>query len=267
MTTTPTPSDPELNRPYKGLLGSRFWMSIAFVLLFIAAGVGISVVGPKLLPRSRILNAPVDSNPVARLIESSAAPDPVVAPMAALDSDQAQAADLARQSLTASKLLQSGQTTRPFRAEWARLDAISPGNPDVAALRDLAGVGAPNAAMLAREFPSYATKAVAAAHAPGPDADIWTRMRVTLSKIVSVRRVDNLTGNGLDALLARAEVELGDGDIEAALHVLEPLEAKPRAALEPWQARARARTEIDRRVAALQDHALLKVSQLTGTRQ
>ncbi len=267
MTVTPTPTDPETSQPPQRLLGFRFWVSIAFAILCVAAGAAIAVYAPRLLPKSQNHDKPFGLNTAKRLIGGSFPPVPDATPIVPVSPDQLHVTVTARQALTAAQLLQSGRTTRPFRADWVRLDAMAPGNPDIAALRDLASVGAPSPTALAQEFPSYASKAVAAARAAGPGANVWSRIRALFLRLVTVRRIDDLNGNGLDAALARAESGLKDGNVEEALHALEVLDSRARSALEPWLSRARARTEIDRRVAALQGRALQDVSHIPGSVQ
>ncbi len=71
-----------------------------------------------------------------------------------------------------------------------------------------------------------------------------------------IRRVGDVPGDGVDALLARAERQLDDGDVDHALRTLEALPPASREAIAPWTARARTRAEIDRRISAVRAQAL-----------
>jgi hypothetical protein len=74
--------------------------------------------------------------------------------------------------------------------------------------------------------------------------------------VVTLRRVGDVPGNGVDATLARAERLIEDGDIDEALRVLDALPPAGREALADWRGRAERRAEIDRQVAALRLRAL-----------
>src|SRR5690606_35709819 len=109
---------------------------------------------------------------------------------------------------------------------------------------------------LAAGFPDFAARAAIAARAPGERAGLMQRIGYALSRVIILRRVDQTSGQGVDAVLARAERQVGDGDLDAGLMTLASLPAPAREALAPWSVRAERRAEIDRRVAALRAQAL-----------
>jgi hypothetical protein len=120
----------------------------------------------------------------------------------------------------------------------------------------VAETGAPSRAALAASFPDYAARAASASRAPGDGAGLDDRIVYALSRIVSLRRVGDVPGNQADALLARAERMVEDGDFDGALRTLDLLPPAAREAMAPWRARAERRAEIDRQVAALRAKAL-----------
>ena len=128
------------------------------------------------------------------------------------------------------------------------------------ALARLAPAGAPSRTALAASFPEFAARAATAARAPwGKDADKagWgQRIVYELSRIVSVRRVGEQAGDGPDAILARAERQVDDGDLDKALRTLDRLPPPARDAMAPWRGRAERRAEIDRNASALRARAL-----------
>ena len=99
--------------------------------------------------------------------------------------------------------------------------------------------------------------------APGETAGLWARIQATLSRIVMVRRVADTAGGGVDAVLARAERQLNDGDVDHALRTLEGLSPAAREAIDPWLVRARNRAEIDRRVSAVRAQALEDLARIS----
>ena len=287
MTVDPDPS--ELTAPRDPasyarprLMGPGFWAKIALAVICVAAGAGIATFGARLFP-APAKPAPVESTPVARETPPPAALETFTAtvpPPAALEPDrsaelegltkrldtleasQARTAESAAAALAAAALLDAAQSSRPFSDELAALDQVSSPSAELRALRGLAASGAPSRAALAAQFPEYAARAAGASRATGDGNGLWARIQATLSRIVMVRRVGDLPGKGVDALLAQAERQLDDGDVDHALRTLEELPPAGRQAVEPWVARARTRAEIDRRVSAVRAQALEDLARL-----
>jgi hypothetical protein len=183
--------------------------------------------------------------------------------IAALESSQKSVTDAAAAALAVSSLAEATETSRPFGQELAGLQRVLPPSPDLRALGELADKGAPTRAGLAIQFGNLAGRAASAARDPGPDADLFSRIRYALSSIVSIRHVGSTTGSTPDAMLARAQALLDDGDIEGAIQALDPLPDAARAVLAPWINAANRRVEIDRHVAAIRADALTGLSRAT----
>ena len=69
--------------------------------------------------------------------------------------------------------------------------------------------------------------------------------------MVTLRRVGEVPGDSADAVIARAERQLEDGDLTAALAALDTLPPAARNALAPWRERAEGRAVVDRRIAEI----------------
>ena len=80
-----------------------------------------------------------------------------------------------------------------------------------------------------------------------------------------MRPVGRLAGDGTDARLARAEVQLNEGDLEAALASLAALPPAAQDALRPWWGLAQTRARLDRQAAALSERALRDLARLEET--
>lgn len=275
------PRDPaSYGRPR--LMGPGFWAMIALAVVCVAAGAGIATFGTHLFP-TRAKSAAAEPVAAPRTEAAPAAPEAFAAPIPApaapptdrsaefgqlaarldsLEAGQARTAESAAAALAAAALLEAAQTSRPFSDELAALDQVSQPSAELRALRSLAATGAPSRAALAAQFPEYAARAAGASRATGEGRGLWARIQATLSRIVMVRRVGDLPGKGVDALLARAERQLDDGDVDHALRTLEELPPAGREAVEPWVARARTRAEIDRRVSAVRAQALEDLARL-----
>jgi hypothetical protein len=277
-----TPSD-DLSQPRDpasygraGLMGRGFWLLLLFGLACVIAGVALATLGPKLFaakPPAAPAAAPqvAPPRPTADLSPPDQAPAPEASPpseavaklsgrLDQLESAQSRTAENAAEALAASALMDAAQTSRPFPDELAALAAVSPPSAELRSLRRLAETGAPSRAALAAQYPDYAARAAGAARTPGEG--VLARIQAALARVVVVRRVGEVAGNGVDALLARAERDVQDGDIDHALRTLDRLPPAGQAAMAPWRAQAEQRAELDRRVSALRAEALEDLARL-----
>ena len=178
----------------------------------------------------------------------------------ALETSQNRTVDAAAAALASALLAEAADSSRPFDRELAALERVLPLSPDAAALRRLAQSGAPTKAALAAGFDDAAARASVAARDPGERAGFFDRLGYALANIVTVRRVGSLKGDMPDAVLARAERLVDDGDIDGALTTLNALPPKANAALADWRIGAERRAAIDRRVAAIRATALANLA-------
>ncbi|MBQ1543212.1 hypothetical protein C5708_06435 [Caulobacter sp. CCUG 60055] len=259
--------------------GVVFWLFIVFGLICVAAGVVIGRYGPTLFPIKPVAApaapapapAPTGPAPAAAALAAPAPPVPTPAfadsaGLAALsarvdrmETGQRRAVNAAAASLAAAALSQGAQTSRPFVDELSALDRLLPDSADVRALRALAETGAPTRAALAAEFGDVAARAAVAARAPAQGSEWLARVTQTLAAIFTIRRVDRTSGDSLDAVLARAERDIDDGDLEGGVAELDRLPAGARDAAAGWRAKAQRRIEIDRRVAGVRAAALHEI--------
>lgn len=260
------PKDPAEYRP-KPLMGPGFWALIAFGVLCVLAGAGVAVFGPRLLPaKPAPPPAPVQSQSTLTpapatlpIVVASPTADEVArlnARIAALENQGARTTEAAAAALAAAQLVDASQGSKPFGRELAMLRATAPELPELARLARLAESGAPSRTALAASFPPYAAKAARRARKPPENADLGQRIAYVAAKVVTVRRVDETVGSTPDAILARAELALQEGQVLPALKALDGLPPKARDALAPWRLEAERRAEIDREVAALRARAV-----------
>ncbi len=105
----------------------------------------------------------------------------------------------------------------PFMAELETYATVAPSSPDVEALRTLAASGVPSRQDLINGFSDAANVMIAASHVPDPDASIWSRLGDSAKNLVKARPVGDIAGDSPEALVARMEVALGRGDLDAVL--------------------------------------------------
>jgi hypothetical protein len=260
------PKDPAAYRRRPGLGG---WAVAALCVLCILAGIALGRSLPGLFDARRAVLSPSlptlePAEPPVQPPAASPAPAPsegadlarLAARVSALEGQERSANRAAASALAAAALVEASQGSRPFSEEFTALRAAAPDLSESAALARLAETGAPTRAALAASFPDYAARAATAARTPAEGAGLGERIGYALSRIVTVRRVAETTGDGVDARLARAERLAEDGDLDGALRVLDGLPQAAREAVAPWRLRAERRAEIDRQAAALRARAL-----------
>lgn len=281
------PSDPALYARKK-VMGPSVWVWLFLCLLCALLGAGVAWFGPTLFPArptpssATPISAAPSPKPIAERIapgaplpvDSGEAPPPIAPAadierldgrIAALEATQQSVADAAAAALAVSTLSDAAEGSRPFAEELAGLQRVLPVSPSLRALDPLARLGAPTRAGLAVQFGNLAGRAASAARNPGADADLFARIRYALSSIVSIRHVGSIKGSTPDAILARAQVLLDEGDVEGAVAALEGLPDPSREVLAPWFAAANRRIEIDRHVASVRADALSALARIART--
>ena len=159
-------------------------------------------------------------------------------------------------ALAAASLSQASDTGRPFVSDLDTLARTLPYPHEVDALRALSERGAPPRAVLVAEFPDMARRAAYASRDPVQGSGWLAQMAHAMGALFTVRRTDQTSGSSPDAILARAEHRLNDGDLDGAVHELDALPPKGRDAAAPWRDRASRRVQIQNRVAAIRLDAL-----------
>ena len=264
-------------------MGPSVWAWLFLCLLCAVLGAGVAWFGPALFPAKSSPAAPISAAPAPKAVAERVAPspvptvaaEPVEAPVApaeevarldgrvtALETTQQAVSDAAAAALAVSTLAEAASQSRPFAEELAGLQRVLPSSSSLRALEPLARLGAPTRAGLAVQFGNLAGRAISAARNPGADADLFARIRYALSSIVSIRHVGSIKGSTPDAILARAQAQLDEGDVEAAVATLEALPDPAREVLAPWFAAANRRIEIDRQVGSVRADALAALSRL-----
>ena len=145
-----------------------------------------------------------------------------------------------------------------FARELAAVRALGGGDPALDTLDAHAATGVATLAELRRDFQPAARAIVLAGRLP--DREGWLDKTLQrLGSIVTVRQVGEVEGDGAEALVARAEQRLAEGDLAAAIDELEKLDGAPAAAAALWLAQARARRAVDVALTALQRQAIARV--------
>ncbi|MBL0374060.1 COG4223 family protein [Rhizobium sp. KVB221] len=104
----------------------------------------------------------------------------------------------------------------PFITELDTLEGIDAQDPAVQELKKFAAIGVPSRSTLIASFPNAADRILAAVHVDDPNQGLMDRLWASAFSSVKVRPVGNVEGDGPDAVVARIEAKLTDGDLKAA---------------------------------------------------
>ncbi|MBC7282457.1 mitofilin family membrane protein [Hoeflea sp.] len=157
--------------------------------------------------------------------------------------------DLAR-AIAAAGLKSAIDRGGSFMAELEAFASVAPDDPAVPELRDLAASGVPSRSRLIESFPEAATTAIAAAEPGDPEAGLVDRLMSSALSVVKVRKVGDVEGDTAEAITARAEARLIDGDLDAALAEWNNLPEASRAAASEYGAALAARARAEKLIAA-----------------
>lgn len=157
--------------------------------------------------------------------------------------------DLAR-AIAAAGLKSAIDRGGSFMSELEAFASVAPDDPAVAELRDLAARGVPSRATLVAGFSDAASEAIAAADPGDPEAGLVDRLMSSAMSVVKVRRVGDVEGDSAEAIVARAEARLLNGDLDAALAEWNTLPEASLAATEDYSDALAARARSEKLIAA-----------------
>ena len=157
--------------------------------------------------------------------------------------------DLAR-AIAAAGLKSAIDRGGPFMSELEAFASVAPDDPAVPELRDLAARGVPSRAELVAGFSDAASKAIAAADPGDPEAGLVDRLMSSAMSVVKVRKVGDVAGDSAEAIVARAETRLLNGDLDAALAEWTTLPEASRAATSEYGEALAARARSEKLIAA-----------------
>lgn len=104
----------------------------------------------------------------------------------------------------------------PFLAELDTFAGVAPDDPAVADLRAFAATGIPSRTELVGEVPDVATAIIEAVNQPDPNQSWSDRLMSSAKSLVTVRPVGNIEGESVEAIAARMEEKVKNGDLPGA---------------------------------------------------
>lgn len=161
--------------------------------------------------------------------------------------------------VTIGQLRESVGAGRGFGDELAAVRALVGADARMASALERLAAGATEGVVpmtrLKDGFAAAAPRAIHAARLGHDDGGWWRSIADRVTALVSVRRIGEVEGDDVEAILARAERRLEGGDLPAAIAGVEALSGAPAAAMESWLAQAKRRAAIDAALAELARNA------------
>lgn len=149
----------------------------------------------------------------------------------------------------------------PFLTELDTLSGVSADDPAIASLRPFAATGVPSRAELMRDFPNTANAMLDAINQPDPNQGIVERLTESALSLVKVRPVGNIEGESPDAVVARMENKLRNGDLQGASLEWDTLPDPAKGVSGAYRQSLDARIEVENLVNGTLTRAITKTGQ------
>lgn len=160
--------------------------------------------------------------------------------------------------LAVGQLRQTVLAGRPYGPPLAAVAALAMGDQGLSAaigtLSTGAKMGIATQRALSDQFPSVARAVLRAEGSAG--GGFLQRTWQRLSALVTVRRIGEVEGEEIDAVLARTEKRLASGDLAAAVEMMANLAGPAGDTARAWLERAQSRLAAEDALAALQSRAI-----------
>jgi hypothetical protein len=147
--------------------------------------------------------------------------------------------------LALATLARAAGEAHAFKPQFDALSALAPDDPAVASLAPYAAQGVPTLAMLRARFPEAERTALDAERGRNAGAGIFGRLWASLTGLIRIRRVGDVSGNTSADRLARAEADMGRADLAGAADETRGLTGPIAAAMAAWLKDAQARIAVD----------------------
>ncbi len=133
----------------------------------------------------------------------------------------------------------------PFVAELDTFASVSPDDPVTADLRNFAQTGVPSRAELIDQVPDVATAIVDSVNQTDPNQSWSDRLMSSAKSLVKVRPVGNIEGESVEAIAARMEDKVKNGDLPGAAAEWNDLPAQAKQASAAFKQSLEARIRVE----------------------
>lgn len=144
----------------------------------------------------------------------------------------------------------------PFLTELDTLSKVTPDDPAIASLQSFAATGVPSRSELMQKFPDVANAMLSAINQPDPNQGIMERLTESAFSLVKVRPVGNIEGETPDAMIARMENKLRNGDLQGAALEWNGLPEAAKTASADYKKSLDARIEVENLVGGTLNRAI-----------
>jgi hypothetical protein len=144
----------------------------------------------------------------------------------------------------------------PFLTELDTLSKVTPDDPAIASLQSFATTGVPSRSELMQKFPDVANAMLSAVNQPDPNQGIMERLTESAFSLVKVRPVGNIEGETPDAMIARMENKLRNGDLQGAALEWNGLPEAAKTASADYKKSLDARIEVENLVGGTLNRAI-----------
>ncbi|TNE37118.1 MAG: hypothetical protein EP348_06135 [Alphaproteobacteria bacterium] len=158
--------------------------------------------------------------------------------------------------LAIGQLQRETRSDQPFANGLQQVKTVAPESADATleTLQKIAGEGAPTMTALRADFSRLAPDIAQAARLPSEETWYGKTLH-RIASIVKFRRVDDLEGDSADAMLARAEKDLADNDLAAAVAEMKKLSGPAAEKAQGWLFKAEQRLAVEQAISTLLDKA------------
>jgi hypothetical protein len=144
----------------------------------------------------------------------------------------------------------------PFLTELDTLSKVTPDDPAITSLQSFAATGVPSRSELMQKFPDVANAMLSAINQPDPNQGIMERLTESAFSLVKVRPVGNIEGETADAMIARMENKLRNGDLQGAALEWNGLPEAAKTASADYKKSLDARIEVENLVGGTLNRAI-----------
>jgi hypothetical protein len=154
-----------------------------------------------------------------------------------------------------TELTESIEAGRPFRRQLNNVQSITGDRRELSVIAPFADEGLPTEESLQERFDEAARRALANEKKEDAD-DVFSRFAANVASLFTVRPTGEAEGDSAGAIIARAELDLDNGDVGAAVDELRDLDGMAAEAFDEWIAAAEARAAADRGIMSLEQQVV-----------
>ncbi len=174
------------------------------------------------------------------------------------NSAQQQASRAVALSLALDRLEDKVSSGEPYEEELQVFKQLAPSTYDTTTLEALAASGVTDLHSLQQDYAGFAREALSEIRRDQAKGFLGG-LNASLSNMFSLRRIGDVSGDTPSAIIARAEMRLGEGDLETALNELRKLPAPAKEAMAIWRVRAEERLSAEQNIDRLKNRLLRDV--------